>query len=88
MMHKLLAELFMDALGLMAAEVDTPEQAEEVKAILFGTAEGDATLAMLETALGLTLAPVELVQRYWELGPRSVEVAWTAVEARAVAVAA
>jgi hypothetical protein len=77
MRHILAARLLLDAMKLLADDVKTLEQAQEVRAVLFDTPEGDLALASLESAIGLEFVPVEYraVAHYWEFGPLSIEVA-------------
>jgi len=59
----MMARIFFDTLGLLEAEVDTPQKAEEFKAIVFESADGELALRSLERTLGLALVPTEVVTR-------------------------
>jgi hypothetical protein len=69
----LMARIFLDTLALLEAEVDTPQKAEEFKAFVFESAEGELALKALERTLGLALVPAEVVTQHWEFGPVSVD---------------
>lgn len=74
-MHPIvLARIFLDVIALLEAEVDTPQKAEEFKALVFESPEGELALNALEMTLGLALVPVEVEVMHYEFRPLRIDV--------------
>lgn len=72
MRHIIAAKMFIDMINLLVSEVDSDEQAGEVKDILFESTEGQLALTSLEQKLGLTIEEAETVFCSTKLGPLEI----------------